>query len=102
MSPEPVPPLTQLKTALRAFPETFLGFLIGLVVAILTTTEAYMIVLLALFVSLATNAWIGVAVAWGAYTLFYMIGQYGLLWSTKVDAFLRIMGSLSSWNNQSK
>jgi hypothetical protein len=79
----PQPPQQSSYTeAFKRFPEHLLGFLGGLLLAVLTKIEALMFIILGVGVCLATgSAWWGFAIAWGLYAIFYVLTQYVILLS---------------------
>ncbi len=77
--------------ALKEFPKLFAGFLYGMVIALLTKVELFLFVILGVAVGFAASPIVGFCVAWGLYTVFYMLSQYAMLFSSKADAFLRLI-----------
>lgn len=78
-------------TALKQFPAHLIGTINGLLVVLLTQPEGILFVILGVLSGFALHsAWAGAAIAFGLYTLLYVVTQYVVLFASKMDQAARV------------
>jgi hypothetical protein len=82
----------EILQALKAFPGFVLGIVLGLLIAFLTQVEVFLFAVLGVLVGVAISPAAGASVAFGMYTVFYVVGQYVTLANRNFALFLSVMG----------
>lgn len=89
------PPQPTIKDRLKEFPNKLFHTGKGFLEAVLSNVEMTLFIVLGVLIGLASdNAWLGAAIAFGLYTVFYVISQYIGLLNSNFVTLVRLMGEV--------
>jgi sensor histidine kinase YesM len=78
----------------RAYPSNLAIISKGFAQAVLTNIEMTLLIVLGVLIGLASNAWLGAAISFGIYVVFYQISQYVALLNSNFILLVRLMSEV--------
>lgn len=79
--------------AIKDFPLFLLGLVSGLQVSILAHVETFTLAVTSAVIGyMQDDVWLGVAIFFGAFTTFRMLGEYVALIASKIDLLAAVIG----------